>query len=269
MKNFNIKFKKLFSLITLAFLIVGISAFAVGCSKSDTSSSSSSTSTESTYKVSAEEKAYLKEKFDGLKATNKDTIGYIYIPGTELEEPIVQTTDNATYLDKTFEGANVPQLGAVFMDYENKADFKDRLTWLFGHARGSQVSDHRMFNDVNFFEKQEYLDSHPYLVIETPERKYYYESMFLSVVPEDTEYYQVAFENDEAFTANLNGVRSLAKTNKPDVKVSANDKYLVLATCREDGETIRSLLYYRLIPDNEMEDFLAKNKDKVEYKKTR
>ena len=28
-----------------------------------------------------------------------------------------------------------------------------------------------MFNDVNYYDKQEYMDSHRYVVIETPERK--------------------------------------------------------------------------------------------------
>ena len=37
------------------------------------------------------------------------------------------------------------------MDTDNKKDFSDRLTWLFGHARGSKVGDHRMFNDVNYY----------------------------------------------------------------------------------------------------------------------
>ncbi len=35
--------------------------------------------------------------------------------GLELDEPVVQTTDNSTYLDKTFDGGNVP-VGTVFMD---------------------------------------------------------------------------------------------------------------------------------------------------------
>ena len=56
------------------------------------------------------------------------------------------------------------------MDTDNKKDFSDRLTWLFGHARGSKVADHRMFNDVNFYDNQEYFDQHPYVFIETPER---------------------------------------------------------------------------------------------------
>mgnify|MGYP000464751082 CR=1 FL=1 len=43
------------------------------------------------------------------------------------------------------------------MDTDNKKDFSDRLTWLFGHARGSQVEDHRMFNDVNYYSDQSFL----------------------------------------------------------------------------------------------------------------
>ena len=49
-----------------------------------------------------------------------------------------------------------------------------------------KLADHRMFNDVNFYDKQDYFDQHPYVVIETPERKYYYEAMCLVIVPEDT-----------------------------------------------------------------------------------
>ena len=109
----------------------------------------------SNYKPTDDEKKYLKSKFDGLSATNSDTIAYIYAPGTQLDEPVVQTKDNSTYLDKTFEGGNKPLFGTVFMDTDNKKDFSDRLTWLFGHARGSQVEDHRTsFKDDKDFKEQ-------------------------------------------------------------------------------------------------------------------
>lgn len=266
MNSFNINLKKVFSVFAL-ILALSFALILSGCSKSNETTSGSNN--DSTYKVSEEEKAYLKEKFDKLVATNKDTIAYMYAPGTQLDEPVVQTTDNVSYLEKTFEGGRDPYLGTVFMDVDNSKLFDDRLTWLFGHARGSKVTDHRMFNDVNFFEEQTYFDEHPYLVIETPERKYYYEAAFLTVVPEDTEYYVTEFSNDAELVKNLTGVRSTAKTNNPNVKIDAKDKYLVLGTCREDGETIRSLLYYRAIPDNELTDFLSKNKDKLNYVATR
>lgn len=221
------------------------------------------------YEPSQEEKDYLKNRFDQLKAVNPEAIAYVYAPGTELDEPVVQTGDNATYLDKTFDGGNQPYMGTVFMDTDNKKDFSDRLTWLFGHARGSKVGDHRMFNDVNYYDKQEYFDQHPYVVIETPERKYYYEAMCLVIVPETTAFYRTSFEDDKDFTTQLKKVYEDGQTKNPNIKIKATDKYLVLSTCREEDETIRSNLYLRQIPDSEMKDFVAKHADQLKYVATR
>ena len=262
-KIFN--FKKIFSILLLAIALVTSAVFVTGCSDDSSSSSSS----KATYKVSKEDKDYLSKRFSELSKTNNETVAYVYAPGTQLDEPVVQTNDNETYLDKTFEGGHQPYLGTVFMDMDNKKDFSDRLTWLFGHARGSKVGDHRMFNDVNFYDKQEFMDKHKYVVIETPERKYYYEAAFLSIVPETTSFYRLDFENDEDFLNQLTNVKKDAATKNDSVKLKGSDKYLVLSTCREEDETIRSNLYLRLIPDNEMNDFLAKHKDELKYVPTR
>ena len=222
-----------------------------------------------TYTVSAEEKEYLANKFKGLLATNSETVGYVYIPGTQLDEPVVQTTDNATYLDKTFEGVHQPLMGAVFMDADNKKDFSDRLTWLFGHARGSKVPDHRMFKDVNYYSSQDYFEKHPYVVIETPERKYYYEAIAVVIVPETTAFYRTSFEDDADFEKQLTAIYDEAKVKKPNVKVSPKDKYMVLSTCLEEDDTIRTNIYLRQIPDSEMTDFVKQHGEELQYKPTR
>ena len=219
--------------------------------------------------TSAEEKEYLKNKFSGLLNTNSDTIAYVYAPGTELDEPVVQTTDNSTYLDKRFDGGHEPYMGTVFMDTDNKNDFSDRLTWLFGHARGSKVGDHRMFNDVNYYSRQDYFDEHPYVVIETPEKKYYYEAVAMIIVPEETAFYRTSFDDDKDFQTQLTTIYETAEVKKPNVKVSAKNKYLVLSTCREEDETIRENLYLRQIPDSEMSEFVKQHKDQLTYKPTR
>ena len=236
--------------------------------KTGTSGSSSSTQAVK-YEPSQEEKDYLKNRFAQLTSVNPEAIAYVYAPGTELDEPVVQTGDNATYLDKTFDGDYQPYLGTVFMDTDNKKDFSDRLTWLFGHARGSKVGDHRMFNDVNYYDKQDYFDQHPYVVIETPERKYYYEAMCLVIVPETTAFYRTSFKDDKDFTTQLKKVYEDGQTKNPNIKIKASDKYLVLSTCREEDETIRANLYLRQIPDSEMKDFVAKHADQLTYVATR
>ena len=270
------KFALLFaSIVAIVVIVAGFLFFnpfggkTSNATKKAASSGSSSSTQAVKYEPSQEEKDYLKNRFDQLKAVNPEAIAYVYAPGTELDEPVVQTGDNATYLDKTFDGGNEPYMGTVFMDTDNKKDFSDRLTWLFGHARGSKVGDHRMFNDVNYYDKQEYFDQHPYVVIETPERKYYYEAMCLVIVPETTAFYRTSFKDDEDFTTQLKKVYEDGQTKNPNIKIKASDKYLVLSTCREEDETIRSNLYLRQIPDSEMKDFVAKHADQLTYVATR
>lgn len=262
------------TLVAAVVLVVGFlffNPFAGG--KTSTSakkaSGTSATKQAAKYEPSQEEKDYLKNRFAQLTSVNPEAIAYVYAPGTQLDEPVVQTKDNETYLNKTFDGGNEPYMGTVFMDMDNKKDFSDRLTWLFGHARGSKVGDHRMFNDVNYYDKQEYFDQHPYVVIETPERKYYYEAMGLVIVPEDTAFYRTSFTDDKDFTTQLKNIYESARTKNPNIKIKASDKYLVLSTCREEDETIRSNLYLRQIPDSEMKDFVAKHADQLKYVATR
>ena len=270
------KFALLFaSIVAIVVIVAGFLFFnpfggkTSNATKKAASSGSSSSTQAVKYEPSQEEKDYLKNRFAQLTAVNPEAIAYVYAPGTELDEPVVQTGDNATYLDKTFDGGNQPYLGTVFMDTDNKKDFSDRLTWLFGHARGSKVGDHRMFNDVNYYDKQEYFDQHPYVVIETPERKYYYEAMCLVIVPETTAFYRTSFEDDKDFTTQLKKVYEDGQTKNPNIKIKASDKYLVLSTCREEDETIRANLYLRQIPDSEMKDFVAKHADQLTYVATR
>ncbi|WP_060976559.1 class B sortase, LPKTxAVK-specific [Streptococcus sp. CCH8-C6] len=221
------------------------------------------------YEPSTEEINYLANRFKELKAVNPETVAYVYAPGTQLDEPVVQTSDNATYLDKTFEGQHEPFMGTVFMDMDNHKDFSDRLTWLFGHARGSKAGDHRMFNDVNYYDRQDYFDKHRYVVIETPDRKYYYQAMGLVIVPEETAFYRTEFKDDEDFTTQLRNIYEAARTKDPKIKIKASDRYVVLSTCREEDDTIRSNLYLRQIPDSELTDFLVKHGKELTYTPTR
>ena len=262
------------ALVAVVVIVAGFIFFnPFGGSKSSNTvkkaTGTSSTKQAAKYEPSQEEKDYLKNRFAQLTSVNPEAIAYVYAPGTQLDEPVVHTGDNATYLDKTFDGEFKPLLGTVFMDTDNKKDFSDRLTWLFGHARGSKVPDHRMFKDVNYYDTQEYFDQHPYVVIETPERKYYYEAMGLVIVPEDTAFYRTSFTDDKDFTTQLKNIYESARTKNPNIKIKASDKYLVLSTCREEDDTLRSNLYLRQIPDSEMKDFVAKHGDQLKYVATR
>lgn len=152
------------------------------------------------YVVDQAEKDYLANKFKDLKTTDNEVIGYMYVPGDgkdSLKEPILQTTNNSKYLEYGIDNKPAPFIGAVFMDFENKPGLdQSDVKWVFGHARAGIEEkkitlDTRVFNNMNWFAKKDYFDSHRVVVMETPERKYYYEVTGVKVVHEDTNLYQI------------------------------------------------------------------------------
>ena len=147
-----------------------------------------------------------KKKFKELKEINSDVIAYMYVPGDgedSLKEPILQTTNNSKYLVTDIYNKPSNLIGAVFMDYENNSSFAEKdIKWIFGHARGGIeekriILDTRVFNNINWFGKKDYFDTHRVIVIETPERKYYYEVTGVSVVNENTELYQLPNNSED------------------------------------------------------------------------
>lgn len=249
-------------------LVLGLTIFATGCSQvaeTTTTATTTATTTQAQVTVNKAENEELKKKFDSLLATNKDTIGHISIPGTKLSEPVVQTNDNTTYLDKTFDGQNVPYLGSIFMDMDNSKKFDDKLTWLFGHVRGEEVNDTRMFAELMNYTEQEYFEKNPYVVIETPEGKKYYEAQLFMVVSETTDYYKTEISEEAELQKLLDEVSKdeAVITKKKDLNMSAKDKYLVLSTCLPKDDTTRYNLYLKEVPTSELSDFLEKNKEKL------
>lgn len=82
--------------------------------------------------------------FARLKEINSDVIGWIYIPGTKINYPIVQRKDNWYYLNHDiYKKYNI--MGSIFMNARNQSDFSDSNTILFGH---NNHQDHLMFTDL-------------------------------------------------------------------------------------------------------------------------
>ena len=221
------------------------------------------------YVVAQAEKDYLANKFKDLKAVNNEVIAYMTVPGDggdSLKEPILQTTNNSKYLEYGIDNKPAPFIGAVFMDFENKPGLDQAdVKWIFGHARAGIEEkkitlDTRVFNNMNWFAKKDYFDSHRVIVIETPERKYYYEVTGVKVVHEDTNLYQIpttADKKEEFISLFKNGSRNWLE----NTKISGEDNMTVFATCRLDDVSLRTLVLARQVPDKELKEFIEKNKE--------
>ncbi len=70
--------------------------------------------------------------FKKLKSINSDVVGWIRIPETKVNYPILQGVNNSYYLEKNIE-KKYSIAGSIFMNYLNNKDFSDNNTILYGH----------------------------------------------------------------------------------------------------------------------------------------
>ena len=93
------------------------SLFATGCGEQIDQNAGIATSAPATEAPTEAATAApeLTERAKKLLAQNPDTVGYITIDGTQVDNPVVQTADNEYYLDHGFDGQEF-RAGTVFMD---------------------------------------------------------------------------------------------------------------------------------------------------------
>lgn len=95
--------------------------------------------------------------FEELCRLNPEVLGWLTIYGTNIDYPLVQTTDNNKYLSHDVLG-DYSLAGSIFLDYRNKKDFSDFNTIIHGH----HMDHHVMFGDLDLFQDEEFFDTHLY-----------------------------------------------------------------------------------------------------------
>ena len=177
-----------------------------------------------------------------MKEINRDIVGWLEIPGTNISYPIMQGDDNAYYLNHTFKG-NVNSAGSIFMEVLNAADFTDYHTLIYGH----NMKNGSMFGTLSYYKSPTYLVAHPYLYVDTEygQQKYQIFSCYETSATSDS--YTIGFAPDEIYQEYLNTIKGRSEYDT-GVDVSTEDKILSLSTCTKSGENMRYLVHAKLVP---------------------
>ena len=96
-----------------------------------------------------------------LKEKNTDCIGWIRVPGTDIDYPLMWTPgDPERYLHLDFYGG-YSDYGVPFLDHRCNLD-SDNLI-LYGH----NMFDGAMFTDLLWYREREYMEGHRQIILET------------------------------------------------------------------------------------------------------
>lgn len=177
---------------------------------------------------------------EALREVNPDVVGWIWIPDTEINYPVMQGQDNEFYLNHTWEGKK-NAAGSIFLEHRNSADFTDYNTIVYGH----NMNNGSMFAAVRSYASQWYYQRHPYVYIAMDSGVYRYEVFSSYKASVESSAYGLSFHQDQT---KVNFLTEAIKKSQFDVGIrpEITDRILTLSTCSGGGYTHRWVVHARL-----------------------
>ena len=179
--------------------------------------------------------------FKELKKKNSDTVAYLKVNGTNINYPVVQTSDNKYYLTHSFDKSE-NSAGWVFMDYRNDASNLQDNTIIYAHGRVNTT----MFGSLkNVFKNNWYQNTDNYIVnLSTPEENTLWQVISVYQIATTTDYLTSSFGTEES---KQKFIDMILERSKYDFKTEVNtdDKILTLSTCANKDEKV--VLHAKLI----------------------
>ena len=173
--------------------------------------------------------------FEMLKNENSDIIGWIKIPGTRINYPIVQSANNGKYLHTLFNGKH-GDAGCLFADCHTDP-FKSTLTIIYGH----RMKDGSMFADLGKYKNTSFAKKHSSIVLFTPEKSYQLEIVLFATISALDSVYNIYFTSAES-VYDLLQKQAHYTYNRP----KPNEKLVMLSTCTYEFENARYVLLCKL-----------------------
>ncbi|MDD3866199.1 MAG: class B sortase [Eubacteriales bacterium] len=183
----------------------------------------------------------IQPQFRELLEINDDVIGWIIIPGTMIDYPVVQGDDNKWYLDHDLYGEE-DKAGTVFMDYRMTLDGKDRHQILYGHhlRQGTMFTDLMKYKNADFFQKNRRI------ILDRLDGREVWEIFSVYVTSVDFYYIETRFSDDQAW---LDFIKTIQDRSMHDtsVELSAGDQVLTLSTCTYEFDNARFAVHARRV----------------------
>lgn len=101
------------------------------------------------------------------KRANPDTVAWLYIPGAEVDDPIVQGEDNGYYLNRD-ELAQYSLWGCYYADCRNRFEGRDGLdtnTVIYGHSASDCDPDGLKFTKLHRYMDAGFVEENPYIYL--------------------------------------------------------------------------------------------------------
>ena len=182
------------------------------------------------------------DEYKNLYIKNKSIIGWLKIDDTNIDYPVMQTSNNEYFLNHNFDGEE-DKNGSLFLDKDCDAIHRSTNLIIYGH----HMKSGKMFGNLNKYSDIAYYEKHPFIQFDTIYEKGVYQVMYVfrdKVRNEDTisfKYYQFIEANSaDEFNSNMQEMAKMSLYHT-GVEATYSDQLLTLSTCdhsEEDGRFV-------------------------------
>lgn len=180
--------------------------------------------------------------FEKLKQTNSETVAWLKVNGTDIEYPVVKTTNNDYYLTHSFD-KSYNSAGWVFMDYKDKFNGTDNNMVIYAHNR----KDGSMFGTLKNVLTEDWQKTQENFIIPfiTENEKAEYQVFSIYKIESEDYYITTNFGTDKEFQIFIDTTKSRSVKDF-NVDVGTVDNILTLSTC-SDNNKYRVVLHAKKI----------------------
>lgn len=181
--------------------------------------------------------------FETLRAVNDEIYAWLYIPGTEINSPLLQSAeDDEYYLRHNIEGARDTK-GALFTQKTyNGTDFSDPVTVIYGHNMESGT----MFGHMQaLYSGSGALETYQDLIVYLPDREMHYKVFAATPSGKLHILYYYDFSNPvqyQTFLDMISDTRVVGAQRNQEIEVTPEDQMVILSTCLKGDSEKRYLV---------------------------
>lgn len=191
-----------------------------------------------TYKPASEDTL----SFEALKKINPEVFGWLKIKGTNIDYPLVQSSNNSKYVNTDVKG-EFSLSGSIFLDSRNQKSFRDINSIIYGHNMEKKV----MFGELKEFEKKIFFESHKYGELFYDDTWHKVEFFaFLHVDAYDPVIYDIGLQGADNSRRYLEYIAQKAIRFRP-ISFQSEDHFVILSTCTSISTNGRHVLVGRII----------------------
>ena len=164
-----------------------------------------------------------------LNTAYPNAIGWLYIPDTVINYPVMQSDDNFYYLDHAYDGSPL-KAGSVYLDYRCEGRFQNPINIVYAH----NMKNGSMFAQITRFKNDSFFESHKYGWLATPEAVY------------RIDWHDDLYKGDTSISEWIPHIYDKSAVSR-EMTYTDDDRFVSFSTCSYEFENARNILTGKLV----------------------